>query len=120
LAVGSIGEQESRAADQGAGDGDALLFCRGQQAGAQPAVETDASGEFRPPAPDARHPPMIEADRQQDVVDDAEFGDELKILEHEADAVAPPMIALRLARSGEILLALPDRAGLRPRQTGTR
>ena len=84
---GFVGDEESGFVDEGAGDGDALLLAAGELAGAFAFAtgETDAGEECGGLVFGFAAAGAVEEEGDGDVFDEVEGGDEVELLEDEAD-----------------------------------
>ena len=119
VAGGLVGQQQSRAVHQGTGNGHALLLAARELTG--PVVhaigQTDGVQHLGRGFAGVRLSGHLQ--RQGGVVQRAQAGQEVKTLEHDADAVAPQIgqaIGIQAAQVHAIHTDLPSRRPLKARQ----
>src|SRR5579872_2957640 len=114
VAGGLVGQQQCGGVDQGAGDGDALLFAAGHPGRQRAFASGQADGGQQLPGPAALVPPgAIRKDRCDDVVQDGQPGQQVITLEDEADGA--PVVGLGGgAQRGDLGAVGDDHAGVGP------
>ena len=117
---GLIGEDQRRPGDQRAGNGDALLLAPREEGGAaarvgQPHAAGERGGAF---LLGRAQVPGRETRRQRDICGYVELGNQMKVLEDEADGLAAPAVPAGFGKVGDSTVAPQDAALRRPQQAG--
>ncbi len=119
VAGGFVGEDQRGSGDQRSSHGDALLLPAGQLGGGMREPVADPQRADQLVAPRGIDLAARELQREQDVLESRQSGEEIEALEHEADPLAAQDRALPLRQLGDVGVAdayLPGVDGVEPSQ----